>query len=96
MPPPSGCVDALANTINVDFSSFRANKQKIEPIARIIEKNMNIKKSLPGLGLAPAMVGATSARAVSVVSMTIEEIGSTGVGPSVAGTGGGIFYSVSR
>ena len=62
-------------------------------IIKAMENNMHFKESLLlGLGLALALAGATSAQAETVTSMTIVEIGYTGVGTSAAGTGAGIFY----
>lgn len=52
---------------------------------------MRFKKSLLGLGLAIGLAAATSAQAATVLNMTITEVGSSGVGSSAAGTGGGIF-----
>lgn len=46
-------------------------------------------KIAAGLILAAA---ATGAQADAVLSLTIEEIGASGVGSSAAGTGGGLFY----
>lgn len=53
---------------------------------------MYLKKSLLGFGLALSLAGAISAQAATVTSMTIVEVGSSGVGSSAAGTGAGIFY----
>lgn len=51
-----------------------------------------LKKSVLSMAVGAAMLcGVGAAQAATVLTMTIEEIGSTGVGTSAAGTGGGIF-----
>lgn len=53
---------------------------------------MHFKKSFLGFGVAMGLAAFTSAQAATVTSMTIVEVGSSGVGTSAAGVGAGIFY----